>query len=53
VYAGIAHLNIIILTIGMILQFKVDKHNLDHTAPAYRNSPETLPGVIIGLRIVG
>jgi hypothetical protein len=37
----------------MTLQFKVNKYNLDHAASAHRNSPETLPRVAIGLRIVG
>lgn len=50
--ARIAHLNVVIPAELMTLQFQINKHNLDHTAPAHRNSPETLPRVAIGLRIV-
>jgi hypothetical protein len=52
-YAGIAHLNVIITATGMTLQFEVNKHNLDHAASVHRNSPETLPRMTIGLRVVG
>jgi hypothetical protein len=51
--AVIAHLNVVIPAGRMALQFQINKHNLDRTAAAHRNSPETLPRVAIGLRIVG
>jgi hypothetical protein len=52
-WTGNAHLNIAISAVVIMLQFQIKKHQFNYTAPAHRNSPETLSKVAIGLGIVG